>query len=122
MIHNCFCTTNQTEDEDVITAVRQYIRENYLSDLSAAETARRFYLNASYLSTLFKEKTGMNMGAYIEGLRMEKAKELLQSTQWPVTEVATRCGYSDSGYFTKVFKRYAGATPRQFREQEKEIT
>ena len=43
----------------------------------------------------------MNMGAYIEGLRMEKAKELLQSTQWPVTEVAT---------------------PRQFREQEKEIT
>lgn len=122
VIHNCFCTTNQTEDEDVITAVRQYIRENYLSDLSAAETARRFYLNASYLSTLFKEKTGMNMGAYIEGLRMEKAKELLQSTQWPVTEVATRCGYSDSGYFTKVFKRYAGAAPRQFREQEKEIT
>lgn len=122
VIHNCLGTRNQIEDEDVITAVRQYIRENYLSDLNASETARRFYLSASYLSTLFKEKTGMNMGAYIEGLRMEKAKELLQGTQWPVTEVAIRCGYSDSGYFTKVFKKYTGTTPRQFREQEKQIT
>lgn len=111
VIHNCFCTRNQIEDEDIITAVRQYIRENYLSDLNAAETARRFYLSASYLSTLFKEKTGMNMGAYIEGLRMEKAKELLQSTQWPVTEVATRCGYSDSGYFTKVLKNMREPRP-----------
>lgn len=115
VIRNCFGMISQ--EEDVITSIRQYIRENYLSDLNAAQIARKFYLNASYLSTLFKEKTGMNMGAYIEGVRMEKAKEFLKDTGWPVTDVATRCGYSDPNYFTKVFKKYTGATPRQFREK-----
>lgn len=60
----------------------------------------------------------MNMGSYIEGVRMEKAKEFLKGTEWPVTDIAIRCGYSDSNYFTKVFKKYTGATPRQFREKD----
>ncbi len=118
VIRNCFGMISQHEDEDAVTSIRQYIRENYQSDLNAAQIARKFYLNASYLSTLFKEKTGMNMGAYIEGVRMEKAKEFLKDTEWPVTDIATRCGYSDSNYFTKVFKKYTGATPRQFREKD----
>lgn len=122
VIRNCFGMLSQQEDEDAVTSIRQYIRENYQSDLNAAQIARKFYLNASYLSTLFKEKTGMNMGAYIEGVRMEKAKEFLQDTEWPVTDIAIRCGYSDSNYFAKVFKKYAGATPRQFRETGGEIS
>lgn len=118
-VHNSLSTLGQSDDADVILAIKQYIRENYQSDLNAAETARRFYLNASYLSTLFKEKTGMNMGAYIEGVRMEKAGQFLQDTDCPVTEAAIRCGYSDSNYFSKVFKRYTGMTPRQYRESAK---
>lgn len=118
MVHNCFRMISQHGNEDVITSIRQYIRENYLSDLNVAEIARKFYLNANYLSSLFKEKTGMNMGTYIEGVRMEKAKGLLQDTEWPITDVATRCGYSDPNYFSKVFKKYTGETPRQFRKKD----
>lgn len=118
-VHNSLAALGQIDDVDVTLNIKQYIRENYQSDLNAAETARRFYLNASYLSTLFKEKTGMNMGAYIEGVRMEKAGQFLQDTDCPVTEVAIRCGYSDSNYFSKVFKKYTGMTPRQYRESAK---
>ena len=117
-VDNSMCSLEEKEDTDTISAIKSYIRQNYQLDLNAAEMARRFYLNASYLSTLFKEKTGMTMGTYIEGVRMEKAGEFIKETQWPVTEVAVRCGYSDPNYFTKVFKKYTGMTPRQYRERK----
>lgn len=117
VIHNCLAADSENEESDVVETIKKYIRENFSTDLNAAETARKFYLNASYLSTLFKEKTGMNMGAYIEGVRMEKAGQFLKETQWSVTDIAIRCGYSDSNYFSKVFKKYTGVTPRQYRER-----
>lgn len=120
VIRNCFCILEKDEDADVIVSIKQYIIDNYSSDLNAVEIAGRFYLNASYLSTLFKEKTGMNMGAYIEGVRMEHAQYFLTNTDWSITEVAAQCGYSESNYFSKVFKKYSGMTPRQYREKKEE--
>lgn len=117
VIQNCFCIWEKDEDADVIAAIKQYIADDYSYDLNAIDIAGRFYLNASYLSTLFKKKTGMNMGAYIEGVRMEHAQYFLANTDWSITEIAVRCGYSESNYFSKVFKKYSGMTPRQFREK-----
>lgn len=62
----------------------------------------------------------MNMGAYIEGVRMEHAQYFLTNTDWSITEVAAQCGYSESNYFSKVFKKYSGMTPRQYREKKEE--
>ncbi|MGN0313911.1 MAG: response regulator [Fusicatenibacter sp.] len=118
VMENVFISVNGTENVDVITAIRQYIQDNYAENLSAVEIARKFYLNASYLSSLFKEKTGMNMGAYIEGVRMEKAKLMLRHSNWTVTEIAMQTGYAESNYFSKVFKKYTGLTPRQYRENQ----
>lgn len=103
-------------NKDVIMSIKAYIRSNYAADLNAAQIAQKFYLNASYLSTLFKEKTGMNLTSYIEGIRMEKAKQLLEGKALSITEVALDTGYSDSNYFSKVFKKYTGMPPRQYRE------
>ena len=55
--------------------------------------------------------------SYIEGKRMEKAKEYLKNNVWTVTEIAIETGYSDSNYFSKVFKKYTGVSPKQYRER-----
>ena len=86
--------------------------------MNATEIAQKYGLGVSYLSTLFKERTGINLTAYVEGVRMEKAKNLLKNKEWTVTDVAIHTGYSNSNYFSRVFKKYTGVTPREFRESE----
>ena len=104
------------QDSDIIFVIKSYIQEHFADNLNSADIAKKFFLNSSYFSTLFKEKAGMNFTAYVEGIRMEKAKEQLVWTSKQITDVALDVGYSDSSYFSKVFKRYFGMTPRQYRE------
>lgn len=119
LIGRLFNIVRQKDSADVIVRVREYIENNYGDSLNATELAQKYGLSVSYLSTLFKERTGINLTAYMEGVRMEKAKELLKNREWTVTEVALHTGYSNSNYFSKVFKKYTGITPREFREAEK---
>lgn len=104
------------EENRTITQIKGYIQHNFKQDLSVQKIAKIFYLNTNYLSTLFKEKTGITLKSYMEGVRMEKAKEYLAKADRSVTEIAQETGYSDSNYFSKVFKKYMGITPKQFRE------
>lgn len=121
MSYRSLHTLKEQEDTDVIVAIRQYIKEHYADELNASEIARKFYLNASYLSAQFKEKTGMNMMAYIEGIRMEKAKEFLKFKDWNITEIASKTGYVGSNYFSRVFRKYVGMTPKQYRQSFAQI-
>lgn len=115
LVRELLAMLNSTETGDVIDSIREYIERNYRENLNVAELAREYGLNASYLSTLFKERTGINFTAYLEGIRMEKAKRLLEDGKESITEVALQTGYSNSNYFSKVFKKYTGVTPREFR-------
>lgn len=107
------------EREDVVEKIKEYIERNYGDTLSVSWLADKYGLNVSYLSTLFKERTGINLVSYIEGIRMEKAKELLKGRQWSVTDIAIHTGYTNSNYFSKVFKKYTGISPREFRDVER---
>ena len=109
--------SGNSKEKETIDSVREYIQENYAENLNVSEIAARFYLNPSYFSTLFKEKTGMKLTSYIEGIRMEKAKEYLKNDVWSITKIALETGYSDSNYFSKVFKKYTGMSPKQYREK-----
>lgn len=110
----------QGKTTDIIARIKEYIEKNYGDSLNATELAQKYGLSVSYLSTLFKERTGVNLTAYMEGIRMEKAKNLLKNREWRVTEIAIHVGYSNSNYFSKVFKKYTGVTPREFREMERQ--
>lgn len=115
-IEGCMQAAMDEEDMDIIEEIRQYIKGHYEEDLNAAQLAGKFHLNSSYLSTKFKGTTGMNLGAYIEGIRMEKAQKFLATRDWSITEIAMKTGYTSSNYFAKVFRRYAGMTPKEYRE------
>ncbi|MBQ3890330.1 MAG: helix-turn-helix transcriptional regulator, partial [Lachnospiraceae bacterium] len=69
-----------------------------------------------YLSRIFKENTKENFIDYLTKLRIEKAKDLLNSTQYSMKEICTMCGYSDPNYFSKSFRKNVGVTPTEYRE------
>ncbi len=116
MIQCRFQPSGEIQEKERIEEIKKHIRTYYMTELSITELSQKFYLNPSYLSTLFKRKTGINLTSYIEGVRMEKAKEWMQNKNLSITDIATKTGYSDSGYFSKVFKKYTGVTPKKYRE------
>lgn len=77
-------------------------------------------INASYLSALFRRETGETVTDYVNRKRVDLAVHLLSTTGLQVQTVAQHCGFADVHYFSKVFKKLTGQTPRQFRSKEKQ--
>ena len=73
-------------------------------------------VNASYLSTLFKKEMGMPLTDYVNRQRIELSQRLLLSTDMPIKSVALQCGIPDVYYFSRLFKRIVGTTPKVYRE------
>jgi two-component system response regulator YesN len=96
--------------------ILEYVTRNYSSDLSLDQVAEAAGLSASYLSLIFKEISGANFVDFINQYRVEKAKQLLATGKMSIAEVALQVGYSNSNTFIKVFKKYEGVTPGQFRD------
>ena len=101
--------TNNTMDR-----ARDYIKRNYLQNLSLEHVANYLDLNPSYFSRIFKEKTGQNFSDYLIKLRVEKAKQLLSLGKYKISEVSAMTGYKNSKYFAAQFKEATGKTPREF--------
>ena len=91
--------------------------ENDLSaDLTLSTLAKQQNVSPSYLSTLFKRETGKTLSSFIREKRIEYASSLLSSTHLQVQTVALHCGIMDVQYFSKLFKRQMGTTPKAYRE------
>ena len=87
------------------------------SDLSLKRFANELFLNTSYLSSLFKKETGITLTDYVNKHRIAYAKRLLKSTTLSIQGVATSVGIPDIHYFTRLFRRETGLSPRDFRKQ-----
>ena len=103
--------------DDVIERVQIYIQRNYQKDLTQDFIASLFYLNRSYLSTLFRQKTGMKFVDYLNDVRIEKSKEMLSGTSRKMYQISKAVGYDNPKYFFRVFKKKVGITPEQYREK-----
>ncbi len=93
-----------------------YLEENLSGDLSLKKLAEVLNLSPVYLSELFHRETNQTLTQHITRLRMEHAMHLLKTTQLQVQHVAQLCGVPDANYFSKLFRKQYGLTPRQFRQ------
>ncbi|MCF7946653.1 MAG: response regulator [Spirochaetia bacterium] len=95
----------------------QILHRAYGEPITLADVADRVYVSPQYLSALFKEETGMNFSDYLTELRMRAAKRLLEKQVFKVHEISRMVGYTDSNYFSKVFKRIIGVSPGAYKDQ-----
>lgn len=96
----------------------RYIHENYHNEnLSLAQIASSMYLSQNYLSNLFKKETGFTITQLITDIRIKTATELLENSNLSLSKIAKKTGYSEAGYFSKVFKAKTGMTPREYRRR-----
>ena len=95
--------------------IETYIKNHYAEDVSMYDMAKRLNYSEGYFCKLFKQCFRVNFTSYLSEFRMEKAKELLQDPLMNIKDIGRMCGYGDSNYFARVFKRSTGFTPSEYR-------
>lgn len=100
----------------LVQRVITIIDSDLTADLSLRKQAQLLNVNASYLSALFKKETGLTLTEYVSKKRVEQAAFLLRSTGQQIQTVAQNCGIYDVNYFTKIFKKITGKTPKEYRD------
>lgn len=99
----------------IIQIALEYIGEHYREDISLQDAAEKVYLSPSYLGTLLRVELKQSFTEYLTRLRIEKAKELLKDPQYKLYEISEHVGYQNPAYFSNIFKRYTGLSPKDFR-------
>lgn len=107
----------KTEKYKKISEIAEYISENYQSDISLSDISRDFYISKCYLSRIFKEITGFTVNEYINIIRVKKAQQLLEHSEYNITEIAAIIGYDSITYFEKIFKKYLELSPLKYRKK-----
>ncbi|MCM3030447.1 MULTISPECIES: AraC family transcriptional regulator [unclassified Niallia] len=105
-----------SEKTQKFTQILEWIRVNIHEPLNVREVANTFSMNPDHLTRLFKKNIGMSTIRYIHTLKLNKAKELLCTTNKTIKEIAFELRFDDEKYFMKLFKSYEGITPSKFRD------
>lgn len=95
--------------------IRSYIGAHYMEELSMQDVARAMNYSDAYFCKLFKQCFRVNFSAYLNEYRVEKAKAMMENPRVNVKDISLACGYRDSNYFARVFKRMTGQTPSEYR-------
>ena len=96
-----------------------YIQKNYSTPLNVEDICKHLGCSGSYFSHAFKRGAGLGFREYLINIRIENAKRLLTLSELNVTEIAFSVGFSDSNYFTSLFKKKSGISPLAYRKQTK---
>ncbi len=106
----------ENRSNGVIDRAKDYIDSNYQNDISLDDVSREIDISPYYFSKVFKEATGENFIDYLTGLRIDKAKELLESTDMSMKEICVEVGYSNPNYFSRIFKKIVGVSPTEYKQ------
>ena len=101
--------------DTAVATVKAYIESHLSDELDRDTLAAMVYLNADYLSHLFKKDTGSSLINYIIDRRIAHSKELLAKGEMSIRDIAITCGFQNISYFSRQFKKSTGMTPRQFK-------
>lgn len=103
------------KEKNSIHLIEAYLRQNYQEDINLQKIADRFFLSKEYISRKFKQEYNKTITDYLTKIRIEKAKELLENPHLKIYEIAYNVGYQNEKYFSKVFKKFVGVTPNEYR-------
>lgn len=109
----------EQRQNDALRPVRMaklYAQRHFAEPITLEDVCASAGFSASYFSTLFKKETGEGFNKYLTNLRIEQAKELLQQTDAPITDICTQVGYSDLKHFNQTFKKATHLSPGQYRK------
>ena len=99
---------------DNFSGTIHYLKSNYKTKITSVLLEKQFHHNFDYMNRKFKEVTGETIFAFLEKYRIEQAKILLSSKQFTVTQIADQLGFCNGFYFSKVFKKNEGISPREY--------
>ncbi len=94
----------------------RYLQEHYNENISVNDLAEQYNMSPNYFSSVFKKEIGASPVSYITELRMKRSMELLENSDLSVVDIARKVGYDEGQYFFRVFKKYTGMTPLNYRE------
>lgn len=109
--------SGKRRQHSLIMKMKQYIDLHYKDHITLTSLAHHFNISSSYLSYLFREQTSSKFIEYLSHVRIQKAKELLRTSDLRVYEIADSIGYRDAHYFSAAFKRIVGISPSEYRER-----
>lgn len=107
---------DSSNKKHVIKQVQELVTGDLGAETSVKTIADKVYLHPVYLSKIYKSETGESLGDYIIRMRMERAVYLLKSTNKKIYEITTELGYQNPQYFSKIFRKYYGMTPNEYRD------
>lgn len=118
MVRFTDCVFNLTDVKhvDVIYKSVNYIKHNLMNKVTLEDVASHVHLSPSYFSKLFKKEMKCNFNTYLNRLRIETSRKLLDDDTLSIVDVANLVGYEDQSYFSKVFKKITGISPGKYRE------
>lgn len=100
-----------------ISAIIAYINQEYATDLTLEDISKRFFLNPSHLSRLFKKCTGMTFSDYLRKYRIKKAIELMEDSEKNITGIALAVGFNSTNHFCKTFRTLVNESPLKYKKQ-----
>lgn len=106
-----------TRVDKIAEMVREYVMEHYKERITLGQAAEALNISQGYLSTAFKKQSGESFTNYVSAIKIEKAKELIASYQYMMYEVSDLLGFDTPFYFSKVFKKVTGMSPKEYEAQ-----
>lgn len=124
LLHSCLRLLVAPEKQHSRKATRTYeslcfyIQENYQKEITRKSIAEHFGLAPNHVSRLFRQEGLQNFNDYINVVRMNRARFMLRTYGMPLKEIAANCGYRDTAYFCRIFKKMSKVTPTQYRTEQ----
>lgn len=114
--------TSGNRYKDIIEAAKSYMQTRYMSEeISLGSVAASVGMSSSYFSSIFSQETGQTFVEYLTDIRMEKAKEMLMCSNKKTSEIGFDVGYKDSHYFSFIFKKTQGCSPKEYRARRGDL-
>ncbi len=113
----CMNAIGGPSSENIMDDVLHYINHNYMDNLKLETIAPLFGYNSAYLGKIFTKRVGESFNSYLDRIRIQQSKQLLEDENLKVYEIAERIGYKNVDYFHKKFKKYVGESPAEYRKQ-----